>query len=133
MSGWNTYVASVIGHSRGSCDKACVIGLDGGVWTYGEATILNVSADEAKKISTTFRENKCQEFQANGVTVEGIKYQFLRDDDNVIYAKKKGHGCLTLQKTKQGIVIAHTAEGQQHGDVNLAVAKICDHLEQSGY
>ena len=40
---------------------------------------------------------------SGGVYAEGIKYQFLREEDrNVVFAKKKGSGALTLQASKTG-------------------------------
>jgi profilin len=47
-------------------------------------------------------------------------------------AKKKDLGALTLQSTKTAIIIGHTAEGSQQGNVNKAVAYIADYLEGSG-
>ena len=40
---------------------------------------------------------------SGGVTAEGTKYQFLREEDNkLVLAKKKDHGALTLQASKTG-------------------------------
>ena len=39
----------------------------------------------------------------DGVSCEGVRYQFLREEDRkVVYAKKVGYGAVTLQKSKTG-------------------------------
>ena len=41
--------------------------------------------------------------QAGGVHIGGIKYQFLREEDkNIVYAKKKDSGAITMQASKTG-------------------------------
>ena len=70
---------------------------------------------------------------AGGILAEGIKYQFLRvEDDKVVYGKKKDHGAITIQASKTAIVIAHTVEGCQHGSSNKGVAVIAEYLESLG-
>ena len=70
---------------------------------------------------------------ASGVHVEGVKYQFLREEDGkVVFAKKKEHGAVTLQASKTAIVIGHTPEGSQQGNVNKGVAVIAEYLESLG-
>lgn len=66
---------------------------------------------------------------AGGVVLEGIKYSFLREEDReVVYAKRKDHGSLTLQASKTAIVIAHCPEGSQAGNCNKAVSTIAEYL-----
>lgn len=66
----------------------------------------------------------------NGITLEGTKYQFLREEDGkVVYAKKKGLGSITMQASKTAIVIAHCPEGGQQGNTNKGVAVIAEYLE----
>ncbi|MFM6308267.1 MAG: profilin family protein, partial [Dolichospermum sp.] len=47
-------------------------------------------------------------------------------------AKRKGHGAITIQKSKSAVVIGHTAEGCQQGNTNKAVGVIADYLESVG-
>ena len=68
-------------------------------------------------------------FQTKGVLVEGLKYQFLRRDENVYHAKLKDHGCISMQKTKTAVIIAHTKEGGDVGETNRAVGVVADYLE----
>lgn len=67
---------------------------------------------------------------AGGVHLNGIKYQFLREEDSkVVLAKKKEQGSITLQCSKTAIVIAHCPEGSQQGCCNKAVSVIAEYLE----
>ena len=70
---------------------------------------------------------------AGGIFTEGVKYQFLRvEDDKIVFGKKKDHGALTLQASKTAIVIGHTSEGGQQGNTNKGVAVIAEYLESLG-
>lgn len=67
---------------------------------------------------------------SGGIRAEGEKYQFLREEDKkIVFAKKKGHGAITLQASKTAIVIAHCPEGGQQGNTNKGVGVIADYLE----
>ena len=70
---------------------------------------------------------------SGGIYAEGMKYQFLRvEDDKVMFGKKKEHGAITIQASKTAIVIAHTIEGSQQGNTNKGVAVIAEYLESLG-
>lgn len=65
-----------------------------------------------------------------GVYADDVRYTFLRvDDDKIVLAKKEGYGCITLQASKTAIIIAHTAQGCQQGNVNEGVNVIAEYLE----
>ncbi len=70
---------------------------------------------------------------SGGIWAEGVKYQFLREEDGkIVFGKKKDHGALTMQSSKTAIVIAHTCEGCQQGTTNKGVAVIAEYLESLG-
>ena len=70
---------------------------------------------------------------AGGVHAEGVKYNFLREEDGKsVLAKKKEVGAISLQASKTAIVIAHCPEGSQQGNVNKGVAVIAEYLESLG-
>ena len=70
---------------------------------------------------------------ATGVTAEGVKYNFLREEDGkLVLAKRKENGALSLQASKTAIVIAHCPEGGQQGNTNKGVAVIAEYLESLG-
>lgn len=134
---WDSYLDNLLAQSRDQtgnthADKACIIGLDGGAkWTTDtHANALRLTADEAANIAGCFKSGDFTPFMSEGIHAEGTKYQFLKEDDRkLVLAKKKDLGGLTLQKSKTAIVIAHAAEGKQHGNVNKAVNVIAEYLE----
>jgi len=134
---WDSYIDNLIQHSADAngtkhADRACIIGIDGGAaWTTAtNPSGLQLNPQEAANIARAFKSKDFSTFMANGIHAEGKKYQFLRvQDDKLVLAKKKGEGALTLQCSKTAIVLAHTGEGQQQGNVNKAVGTIADYLE----
>jgi len=71
--------------------------------------------------------------QAGGIYAEGLKYQFLRvEDDKIVMGKKKDNGAVTIQASKTAVVIGHTIEGSQQGNTNKGVAVIAEYLESLG-
>ena len=70
---------------------------------------------------------------AGGVWAEGVKFQFLREEDGkLVIAKKKDFGAVTLQASKTAIVIGHCPEGGQQGNLNKGVSVIAEYLESLG-
>ncbi|NES19246.1 MAG: DNA primase [Symploca sp. SIO3E6] len=134
---WDNYIDNLINQTRDAsgqahADKACIIGLnDGSSWTTsGHPNALKLSSQEAEKIASVFRSGDFTSFMASGIHIEGVKYQFLREEDGlVVYGKKKEHGSVTLQKSKTAIVIAHSPEGSQQGNLNKGVGVIAEYLE----
>lgn len=136
---WDSYIDNLISQSKDAagtahCDKACIIGLDGGSkWTTdGHSCQLLITAEEAQKVARICK-GKTGEFPVSGGVIGGTKYQFLREEEEKLYLfKKKDQGAITMQLSKTAIVIGHTAEGCQQGNVNKAVAVIAEYLESLG-
>lgn len=132
MSAWDQYVDSIISSSKNNADKAGLIGLDGGApWTSAHnGAGITLQGSEGATIASCMKKKDFSSFQMNGVFVEGKKYRFLRIiDDKIVLAKLKDNGAITIQSTKTAIIIAHTKEGAQQGDVNTAVETIATYLE----
>lgn len=137
---WDSYIDNLVAQTKDAagtahCDKACIIGLDGGAkWTTdGHGNAFKVTAQEAANIARCFKSKDFSAFMAGGVHAEGVKYQFLREEDQkLVLAKKKEHGAVTLQMSKTAIVIGHCAEGCQQGNVNKGVGVIAEYLESLG-
>ena len=124
------YIDNVIGHSKGQTDKVAIIGLNGAKWTTdAHPASLKISLAEARVIGMGVNDDDEDTFQTKGVLVEGIKYQFLRKDENNYYAKKKDQGYISMIKTKTAVIIAHTKEGGDVGETNRAVGVVADYLE----
>ena len=137
---WDSYIDNLIAQTKdpsGSAhaDKACIIGIDGGAkWTTdGHPCALKLSPWEAGRISACFKQKDFTAFATDGIMAEGTRYLFLREDDGKIaIGRKKDSGSITLQSSKTAIVIGHTAEGMQQGNVNKGVGVIADYLESMG-
>ena len=97
---------------------------------HGVSLHTQVTQEEAVNIGRCFKSKDFSTFMTSGVRIEGLKYQFLRvEDDKIVYAKKKGEGAITLQASKTAIVIAHCPEGSQQGNANKGVGVIAEYLE----
>ena len=131
---WNSYIDSIIGSSKEQLVKACIVGLDGSIWTTDNHPLaLRISVSEAATISKIMSSKDFVLFQSSGITVENIKYRFLRDiEGTVVMGKKKEHGSITLQSTRTAIIIGITKEGGQPGDGNMAIANIAQYMEGMG-
>lgn len=137
---WDSYLDNLIAQTKDAsgsahADKAVIIGLDGGAkWTTdGHANALKITPEESAKIAGCFKSRNFTDFMSGGVLAEGVKYQFLREEDGkLVLAKKKDQGALTLQASKTAIVIGHCKEGGQQGNVNKGVAVIAEYLESLG-
>lgn len=130
---WDSYIENLIAHGKGNIDRASIIGLNGGgKWTTLKE--VKLTADETAKIAKAFTSKDFGPFQASGVMIEGQKYQYLsQQDGKIVFAKKKDFGSITMQSSKQAIVIGHTPEGMNQGTAAVAVATIADYLEGQNY
>ena len=137
---WDSYIDNLIAQTKDSAgnqhaDKACIIGIDGGAkWTSdAHSNALVLEGNEGATLANAFKTKDFSTFMSNGVRVGGTKYQFLREEEGkLVLGKAKEKGSITLQCSKTAIVIAHTAEGSQQGNVNKGVAVIAEYLESSG-
>eukprot|EP00111_Clytia_hemisphaerica_P008698 TCONS_00025423-protein len=130
---WDGYIDNLLGHCVGQCDTACIIGKDGSKWTTdGHASALKITAQEAATVGKAFTSGDMTPFQASGIVIAGVKYQFLRGDDILALGKKKDNGAVTLQCSKTAVVIGHTKEGGTQGNTNKGVAVIAEYLESLG-
>jgi len=134
---WDSYLDNLVAQTKDASgtahvDKACIIGIDGGApWTTsGHANALKMQGQEGVNISKCFKAKDFTTFMSGGIHLEGVKYQFLREEDGkVVLGKKKDHGAVTLQASKTAIVIAHCPEGCQQGNCNKGVGVIAEYLE----
>jgi len=137
---WDSYIDNLVAQSKDASgaahvDKACIIGLDGGAaWTTtGHANALKLAGQEGPNIARCFKNKDFSPFMSGGIHAEGVKYQFLREEDGkLVLGKKKECGAVTLQSSKTALVIGHTAEGCQQGNANKAVGVIAEYLESLG-
>jgi len=130
---WDSYLDNLAGHCGGHLDVACIIGLDGSKWTTdGHPKALKITPAEASTIGSAMEKSDFTPFQSGGIIIAGVKYQFLRGDDNLALGKKKDNGSITMQKSKTAVVIGHVIEAKSQGNVNKGVAVIAEYLESLG-
>ena len=92
-----------------------------------------MQGQEGPNIAKCLKSKDFTSFQASGIWAEGVKYQFLREEEGkLVLGKKKDQGAITIQASKTAIVIAHTIEGSQQGNSNKGVAVIAEYLESLG-
>lgn len=134
---WDSYLDNLIAHTKDNtgtahADRCCIIGLDTGApWnSSGCANALKLQGQEGINIARCFKSKDFTSMMASGIFVEGEKYQFLREEDKKLaLGKKKDFGAITMQCAKTAVVIGHTKEGCQQGNVNKGVAVIAEYLE----
>jgi len=129
---WNSYLDNMAGQCANNMDTGAIIGHNGQSWTDSTSgRQIAITEQECKTIGQAMASKSMEVFQTSGVKIAGVKYQFLRgeDDGKIVYAKKKGEGAITMQSTKTAVVIAHVEEGKQQGAVNKGVAIIAEYLE----
>merc|ERR1712048_659155 len=117
--------------AKGACDKVSLIGINGSPYTtQSHANAFTYDQGEAQEIARAFNSNEYSSFQEKGIVIGGVKYQFLRADDEEKYVlgKKKDHGAVTLQASKTIVIMAHTEEGKTHGDTNTSVGNMVTYL-----
>jgi len=98
---WDSYIDNLVAQSKDSSgtvhvDKAVLFGLDGGaLWTSNShANSLKITPTESANIARCFKNKDFSAFMSSGVIAEGMKYQFLREEDkkNSI-GQKEGKWC----------------------------------------
>jgi len=130
---WDGYIDHIISGTNAACDRACIIGLNGGgTWTTdAHASALKISPEEAVTIAAALASEDCTTFQTKGIMLGGVKYQFLRTDpeEGTVYGKMKEQGAITIQKSNTAIIMAHTAEGKPQGSTNKGVLNVVNYLK----
>jgi profilin len=124
---WQDYVDNQLIASQ-CVSKACIAGLDGGVWAKSEA--FDVTKDEIAWLVRGF--DKQDLLTSNGVTLDGQRYIYLSGTDRVIRAKfgKIGVHCM---KTQQAVIISIYEEPVQPQQAASIVEKLGDYLVSCGY
>ena len=131
---WDSYIDTLIVQTKDAsgathCERACIIALDGGaLWTGNNK--LKLTTSEAANIAKAFKTKNFSAIMASGVSVEGITFQFLREEDEkTLYVRKAGHGSVTMKASKKAIVCGKCPEGGLQGYLNKGVGVVVDYLE----
>ncbi|KAK3805068.1 MAG: profilin [Linnemannia elongata] len=123
---WQAYVDdNLIG--TGKVAKAAIFGTDGSLWATSAG--YNVDPVEVLKLIAAFENT--DEIAANGLFLEGKKFNYLRSGDASIYAL--GEGGVTCVKTNKAVLLGHYAENMPAGDSTVVVESLGDYLRGTGF
>lgn len=135
MSGWESYITGASGlMNRGPIEKAGIFGINGATWAQHE---INPTYEELLAVNDLF--NNPDKGYSEGFSLGGKKFALLRIDDEVIL---HGRGktvsgntpnAISVQRTKQALVVAVGKEDANGGQVSIAVSAIGDYLSTAGY
>jgi len=128
---WQAYVDDqLLGTTH--VNKACIIGLNGGVWA--QSAGFAITPEECMAIATQAAglPGSVLGEAATPVVVCGAKYMVLRADDNVFYIRQGADGAC-IAKTNQCVLLGMYGDGMQPGDCNVTVEKLADYLKDNGY
>lgn len=107
---------------------------DGATWA-NTSDALQLSPAEHQSIKAAFTDDS--PLRAQGIRINGVKYMYLRKDDNggcvLLLGKMKDKGFVTIGKSKACLVIGIGAEGTQQGHLNNNVVNTCSALEGAGF
>jgi len=124
---WQDYVDKQL-LASGFVNHAAIIGTDGSLWAKSAA--FNVTPSELTTFATNY--SSPEFFQANGLTLAGIRFIFLSGTDRVLRAKKNKSG-LHCMKTEKAIVVSIYEEPTTPQQAANVVEKLGEYLMGHGY
>ena len=124
---WQQYVDSnLIG--TGTVTAAGIYDLQGNPWAYSAGFAAQVA--EVAAVSAHFAAPAG--LAATGATIAGVKYMFVRGEENSeIYVKKGAEGVI-FYRCNTCIIVGHHNDKIQPGACSTTVAKLGDFLKESG-
>uniref|UniRef100_A0A6U9CQC2 Profilin n=1 Tax=Emiliania huxleyi TaxID=2903 RepID=A0A6U9CQC2_EMIHU len=124
---WQTYVdTNLVG--TGMVTSAGIYDLQGNPWAYSAGFAAQVA--EVAAVSGHFAAPSG--LAATGATVAGVKYMFVRGEENAeIYVKKGAEG-VVFYRCNTCIIVGYHNDKIQPGQCSTTVAKLGDFLKESG-
>merc|ERR1711988_1860411 len=124
---WQAYVDSnLVG--TGMVTAAGIYDLQGNPWAYSAGFAAQVA--EVAAVSAHFAAPSG--LAATGATIAGVKYMFVRGEENAeIYVKKGAEG-VVFYRCNTCILVAYHNDKIQPGQCSMTVAKLGDFLKESG-
>ncbi|KAH9300235.1 hypothetical protein KI387_011818 [Taxus chinensis] len=132
MTSWHDFVEKqlMVELSNGSrLSSAAIVGHDGLLWARTHSFPL-VIPEEIAKIMKGFEDT--QEMGEFGIHVGGVKYIFIQGDPGEVIRGKKGHGGITIKKTKRALLMGIYEEPVAPGECNMVVERLGDYLIEQG-
>ena len=123
---WQAYVDSNL-VATGMVTAAGIYDLQGNPWAYSAGFAAQVA--EVAAVSAHFAPAG---LAATGATVAGVKYMFVRGEENEVIQCKKGAEGVYFYRCNTCIIVAHHDDKVQPGNCLATVAKLGDFLKESG-
>jgi len=124
---WQAYVDDNL-LASGCVTAAGIYDLQGNPWAYSAGFAAQVA--EVGAVAGAMASNATT-LAGTGVVVAGVKYMFVRGDENEVYGKKGQEG-VVFCKCNTCILVAYHNDKIQPGQCSSAVGKLCDFLKESG-
>jgi len=113
--------------------SAAIHGQDGAAWARSDE--LKVTPEEVKALVAGLKEKDNKTFLASGIVAGGVKYMFLKGNDNNAMTPvigRKGPTTVFLVLSKKAIIITLTKDGANPGNVT-SHQFVADDLAKKGF
>lgn len=124
---WQSYVDDQLIATK-MVKNAVICGHDGNIWA--QSAGFAVTAEELKTLLSKY--GNTEQLAMSGVTVAGIRYMFLSNNDKVIRAKKGTSGVHAI-KTTQAVIICVYEEPIVPEQAATVTEKLGEYLISVGY
>mmetsp|Transcript_7229 Transcript_7229/g.23859 ORF Transcript_7229/g.23859 Transcript_7229/m.23859 type:complete len:128 (-) Transcript_7229:74-457(-) len=122
---WQAYVDDNL-LASGMVTSAGIYDLQGNPWAYSAGFAAQVA--EVAAVSAHFAAPSG--LAATGATIAGVKYMFVRGEENAeIYVKKGAEG-VVFYRCNTCIIVGHHSDKIQPGQCSSTVAKLGDFLKE---
>lgn len=126
-AGWEGWLANLK-----TLERCGLYGHDGNPWAQRN---IESTADDIKKFLNAF--NDPTDFQCNGASLSGIKFSYLRTEEDTMLLKGKGDNKeknMTVCKTASGLVFGCSKDNSITGaSVRILVESLAGSLRGHGY
>jgi len=130
---WNQYVDTLKSYYPNNIAACGIFGHNGSTWAQEGMDGAQTNYTELVTLHGLFSD-QTPAF-ANGITLNGEKFAFLRVEGDQLLGKGKSEAKapLCVHKTNQALVIAVGTQTAQAGQLNMAVGRLGEYLSSQNY
>lgn len=126
---WQQYVdANLVG--TGQVTQAGIYDLQGNPWAYTQSPPFAAQVAEVAAVSAHFAAPAG--LAATGAVIAGVKYMFVRGEENAEIYVKKGNEGVYFYRCNTCIIVAYHNDKIQPGTCSACTAKLGDFLKEQG-
>jgi len=126
---WQQYVdTNLVG--TGQVTQAGIYDLQGNPWAYTQQPPFAAQVAEVAAVSAHFAAPSG--LAATGATIAGVKYMFVRGEENAEIYVKKGNTGVYFYRCNTCIIVAFHDDKIQPGTCSACTAKLGDFLKEQG-